>query len=148
MLHAAAAVVVEVLLDLRRLDAHGGLVDRERHHAARVAGDLAAQRAVLGGDVVLVELLEDVEAEDLRVEGHPVVHLAELDVADGVVDEAQADAAAAASLLAIAGPVSAGVLVALDEVVHGVAEGGDRCEGDRAVGVGDGGGLADAAGAA
>ena len=65
VLYAGAAVVVEVLLDLRALEPDVRLVDGEGHLGARVAGDLGAQRAVLGGDVGLVELLEDGEAEDL-----------------------------------------------------------------------------------
>jgi hypothetical protein len=43
-----------------------------------------------GGDVLVVEVLEELEAHDVLVPAHPVVHLAQLDVAHAVVHVFQA----------------------------------------------------------
>ena len=83
---ARAAVELQELVDLRLLLADGRLVERELHLAGAVGDDLAHQRRVLGGDVVADELGHVGEAHDPLVEGHPLVHPAQLDVADDVVD--------------------------------------------------------------
>ena len=70
MLHAGRAVEVEVLLDLALPAALGRLVDRE-HDLVVVPHDGRHQRRVLGGDLVVVEVGELVEAEDLLVVRRP-----------------------------------------------------------------------------
>ena len=77
-----AAVELEVLVDLRLLLGDRRLVERELHPVVAVGDDLGHQRGVVGGDVVADELRHVHEAHDLVVEADPVVHLAELDVAD------------------------------------------------------------------
>ena len=86
VLGAGAAVELEVLVDLALLLGDGRLVERELHPVVAVGDDLAHQRGVVGGDVVTDELGHVHEAHDLVVEGDPLVHLAELDVADDVVE--------------------------------------------------------------
>ena len=86
VLHAGASVELQVLVDLRLALADRGLVQRELDLAGSVRHDLAHQRGVLGGDVVADELLHVREPHDPVVEVHPLVHLAELHVADAVVD--------------------------------------------------------------
>jgi hypothetical protein len=83
---AGAAVELEVLVDLRLALALGRLVERELHPVVAVGDDLRHQRRVLGGDVVADELGHVGEAHDPVVELDPLVHRAELDVADDVVD--------------------------------------------------------------
>ena len=86
VLGAGPGVEVEVLVDLRALLADGRLVERELHPVVAAGDDLAHQRRVLGGDVVADELGHVGEAHDPVVEVHPLVHPAELDVADDVVE--------------------------------------------------------------
>ena len=86
VLHAGAAVELQVLVDLRLLLADGGLVERELHPVVAARHHLAHQRRVLGGDVVADELGHVGEAHDPVVEVDPLVHRAELDVADHVVE--------------------------------------------------------------
>ena len=96
--------------------------------------DISAR--VLGRDVVAHELLHVREAHDLVVEADPLVHPAEFDVADAVVDGLEG---AVGGRLddrvggGVAGQVRAVVAGALDERVAGLAVGGDRGEDDRAV---------------
>ncbi len=86
VLDAGGVVVpVEVFLDLRLLLARGGLVDGHLDEALAAGHDLGHQGGVVGGDVLVVEGHEHLEAEDVLVEFDPVVHLAEFDVADEVV---------------------------------------------------------------
>src|SRR5689334_7463785 len=86
VLGAGAAVELEVLVDLRLLAPGGRLVQRELDLAAAARDDLAHQRRVVGGDVVADELGHVREAHDPVVELDPLVHGAQLDVADHVVD--------------------------------------------------------------
>ena len=82
----APRVELEVLVDLRLLARHRRLVERELDPVVAVGDDLRHQRRVVGGDVVADELGHVHEAHDLVVELHPLVHPAQLDVADAVVD--------------------------------------------------------------
>ena len=93
VLRAGAAVELEVLLDLALALALGRLVDRELDLALAVRHHLRHQRRVLGRDVVVGEVDHLGHPEDALVVLDPVVHAAELDVADDVVDVRQADAA-------------------------------------------------------
>ena len=108
-----------------------------------VADDLAHQRRVIGGDVVADELGQIHEAHDAVVEVDPLVHGAELDVADDMVDGLE-DALRSArpgyecrrprNGTRHVGPVGAR---AVDERVAGVAVRRDRCDPNRAVLVAD-----------
>ncbi len=126
VLHARPLVELEVLVDLGLPLADGGLVERELHPVIAARHHLAHQRRVLGGDVLADELGHVGEAHDAVVEAHPLVHLAELDVADDVVqrDERRLNPGYAASRL-VAGQVAAVVPGAVDEAVRGVAVGPD-----------------------
>ena len=86
VLAAGAVVELEVLVDLRLLLRDGRLVERELHPVVAVGDHLAHQRGVVGGDVVADELGHVREAHDPVVEVDPLVHPAELDVADAVVE--------------------------------------------------------------
>jgi hypothetical protein len=88
--------------------------------------------------------------EDALVEVDPVIHPAELDVPDDMVDRDQADAVAGAAVRGerdIAGQIRTGVLGPVDERVHVLAVGPDRRQLDAAVLVLDPLRLGDAAGA-
>ncbi len=86
VLAAGAVVELEVLVDLRLLRRDRRLVERELHPVVAAGDHLAHQRRVVGGDVVADELRHVGEAHHLVVEADPLVHPAELDVADAVVD--------------------------------------------------------------
>ena len=86
VLGAGAVVELEVLVDLRLLLGDRRLVERELHAVVAVGDDLRHQRGVVGGDVVTDELGHVREAHHLVVEVDPLVHPAELDVADDVVE--------------------------------------------------------------
>src|SRR3954451_18795043 len=64
VLRPGAAVVLDVLLDLRLALALGGLVDRELHAAGAVGHDLGHQRRVLGRDRLVGEVDHLGHAED------------------------------------------------------------------------------------
>lgn len=108
-----------------------------------VGDHLAHQCRVLGRDVVADELRHVHEAHDAVVPVDPVVHLAEFDVADAVVDGLEkplrrpfrADDAALARF--VTGQVDAGVLRPVDQRVAGLAIGRDRGDAHGAVLVGD-----------
>jgi hypothetical protein len=150
VLDAGPLVEVEVLLDLGFAAAFGGLVDGEFDVAVAVGHHLGHERGVLGGDVVVVEVLIEAEAHDVAVEVDPLVHGVPADVADDVVDVEKADGTGDGVVLdgVVAGEEGAGVVGAVDEGVDGVAVGGDAGGGDAAVGIREFGGFLDAAGSA
>ena len=76
MLHAGAAVVEEVFVDLRAALALGGLVDGEFDAAGAVLHHLGHQRGVIGRDRLVGEVLELGEAHHVAVEADPLVHAA------------------------------------------------------------------------
>jgi putative peptidoglycan lipid II flippase len=128
VLDAGTAVELQVLVDLRLALAGRGLVQRELDLPGPVRDHLAHQRGILGGDVVADEFLHVREAHDPVVEVHPFVHLAELDVADAVVDlgEESTSAPGPDGLgRDVSGQVGARVTGPLDQRVPGVAVGGD-----------------------
>src|SRR5436190_24075156 len=86
VLHARAAEVLEVLVDLALALALGGLVDRKLYLSLTVGHHFRHQRRVLGVDLLVAEVDDVREAHRPLVELDPVVHAAELDVADHVVD--------------------------------------------------------------
>ena len=142
VLAAGAVVELEVLVDLRLLLRDRRLVERELHPVVAARDDLRHQRGVVGGDVVADELRHVREAHDLVVELHPLVHPAELDVADAVVDglEEPLRVALAPRHLGgggdVAGEEGAVVARAVDEGVARLAVRRDGGDPDRAVLVG------------
>ena len=135
------AVEVEELVDLRLAPALGGLVDRELDAARAVGDDLRHQRRVLGRDRLVGEVQHLGHAEDALVEGDPLLHRAELDVADDVVDREQVLAGpgdrrhAIGATRLVAGQEGAAMVAVLDERVDRVAVGRDRREADDAAGI-------------
>jgi hypothetical protein len=93
MLHPGRLVEVEVLLDLTLLLAFSRFVDRELDHSPSTLHDLRHQRGVLGGDGIVIEVLQHRERKDPLVELHPFVHLAEFDVRNDMIDRVEARAA-------------------------------------------------------
>ena len=148
VLGPGAAVEVEVLVDLRTLLGDGRLVERELHPVVPACDDLAHQRRVVGRDVVADELRHVREAHDLVVELHPLVHVAELDIADDVVQRLEQSLGLAVALdpgrrlRDVAGEVGAVVLRPVDQGVPGLAVRRDGCDPDGAVLVGEVLGLA------
>ena len=130
VLDAGAAVVVEILLDLRLL-------------ACPVAGSLMGnlilplppsitfdiERGILGGDGFVSEVDDLLEPQHILVELDPLVHLAKLDVADDMVNRGEASLArprgVSASMAAKAWQERPGVVLALDEGVQRLAVGVD-----------------------
>src|SRR5207244_829035 len=139
VLRAGAAVELDVLLDLALALALRRLVDRELDLPLAVRHDLGHERRVLGLDLLVAEVEDVRHPEDALVELDPVVHPAELDVADDVVDVREAytlgEAGSAVGEAAGARPKSLGVAVLRDgdvtgeeraAVVRAVDEGVDR----------------------
>ena len=132
MLHPRTAVEVDVLVDLAATPPLGRLVDGELDPPRPPLHHLRHQRRILGGDVLVVEGDELLEAEDGAVEIDPLVHPPLLDVAHDVVDgeEAGGMVGGGAVALRVDGDVAGGegpvVAVAVDEGVGGVAVGADR----------------------
>ena len=137
MLHARAAVELQVLVDLALALPGGRLVDRKLDRVAVVGHHDAHQRAVLGVDVLVVEADEPLEAEDPRVPVGPVVHLSELDVADDVVDAQDADVVTGHVARRVAGQERSVVVVERDERVQRVAVRVDRRAAHSPVLIGD-----------
>ena len=101
-----------------------------------VRDHLAHQRGVVGGDVIADELRHVHEAHDPVVEADPLVHLAQFDIADDVVQSLE-EALGSSGALDVAafrgrvpGQVAARIAVAvdhaLDQSVPGLAVGRDR----------------------
>ena len=135
VLRARAVVELEVLLDLALPLPFGRLVDRELDLPLAVRHHLRHQRRVLGRDVLVGEVDHLRHAEDALVELDPVLHAAELDVADDVVDREQPDLRLPTRCRLerdVAGEVRAFVVAPADERVHDVAVGRDRRELDTA----------------
>ena len=138
-----AAVELEVLVDLRLPLGDRRLVERELHPVVAVRDHLGHQRRVVGGDVVADELRHVHEAHHLVVEGDPLVHRAELDVADDVVERLEEPLRLAVALDPgalrgrVAGQVGAVVARAVDQRVPGLAVRRDGGHPDRAVLVGE-----------
>jgi len=147
---AGALIEVEVLLDLRFAAALGGLVDGEFDVAVAVGHDLGHEGGVLGGDVVVIEVLIETETHDVGVEVDPLVHRVPADVADTVIDVEEADGAGYRIVRngLVAGKERAIIVATVDEGVDGVSVGGDAGSGDATVVVGGLGGLLDVACAA
>jgi hypothetical protein len=142
VLGTGTGVEVEVLVDLAALLGDRRLVERELHPVVAIGDHLGHQGGVVGGDVVADELGHVHEAHDLVVEGHPVVHLAELDVAHDVIEGLEEPLGRALALDEatragdIPGDVRAGIPNPvdheLDEGVPGLAVGRDRRQPDGA----------------
>ena len=130
MLDAGAAEVLQVLLDLALALPLGGLVDRELDLPLPVGHHLRHERGVLGVDLLVGEVDDVREAHRALVELDPVVHPAELHVADHVVDRFQADTgrgpAVRPSDFLKTGEERTGVLVAVHERVDVLAVRRDR----------------------
>src|SRR5712691_1727895 len=128
VLAAGHPVPVEELLDLALLLAGRRLVDRELDPAVAVGHDLRHERAVLGVDDLVVVVDQLAEAEDVAIERDELVHLAEPDVANAMVDLEQAEASGRPGRLfdlAIAGGEDAVIVLPIDEAVAGLAVGRD-----------------------
>ena len=95
VLHARPGVVLEVLRDLALAAALRRLVDRELDLALAVRHHLRHQRRVLGVNLLVVVVDDVLEPEHVLVPPDPLVHLPELDVADAMVEQRQADTAVA-----------------------------------------------------
>ncbi len=132
VLDAGTPVELEILVDLALLAPFGRLVDGELDPAIPVRHDLRHQGAVFGGDVLVVEADDLAEAQHVPVEADPVIHPAQLDVADTMVDvlEPGGRRLVGAAHRLEAGEEDAAVVPALDQGVNGLSVGADR-GGDR-----------------
>ena len=148
MLHARAAVEIEVLLDLGFPFSLGRLVDRELDPARSVRHHLRHERGVFGRDVLVVEMLELAEPHDVAVVGDVAVHVPQRHVPDHVVDVEERAGLDPGAGRAIAGKERALVVRPVDEGVDRVTVGGDRRPANHAVLVLDVVGLLDRACAA
>ena len=128
-----ALVELEVLVDLRLPLALGRLVDRELDPALAVRDDLRHERGVLRRDLLVGEVDHLGHPEDVLVELHPALHLAELDVADDVVDAGEDAVADDVLDRAVARQERAAVAGAVDEAVDRLAVGRDVGHADLAV---------------
>src|SRR3954470_12079291 len=130
VLHAGTAEELEVLLDLALALSLGRLVDRELDLPLAVRHHLRHQRGVLGVDLLVGEVDDVREAHRPFVKLDPVVHPAELDVPDDVVDRSQTDAGRRSPVrpcdLAVTREERPGVLAPVDEGMDVVAVRGDR----------------------
>src|SRR3954454_5117304 len=128
VLGAGLAVVADDLLDLALLLARRRLVDRELDPAVAVGHYLGHQGAVLGMDDLVVVVDQLAEAERVAVEVDELVHVAQPDVADAVVDLEEAQPARGGSRfldLAVARGEDALVVLPVDERVDDLAVGVD-----------------------
>src|SRR5260370_41651287 len=86
-----APIEVQVFFDLRFTPSLGSLVDSEFDTPAAILHHLGHQRGILGTDCAVVQVNELREAQNTLVECHPLVHLAQLDIAYNMIDGSQAD---------------------------------------------------------
>ena len=92
MLAARSLIKLQILVDLGFLLSLRRLVERELDPTVSIGDDLGHQRRVLGGDRLVVEGDQLGETEDVGVVLDPLVHGAELDVADAVIDVLESNA--------------------------------------------------------
>src|SRR5690349_985369 len=97
VLAARSLIELEILVDLGFLLAFRRLVERELDAAISVGDDLRHQRRVLGRDGLVVEGNQLLEPEYVGIVLHPLVHRAELDVADAVIHILETDAVGVAT---------------------------------------------------
>ena len=139
VLHAGAGIEIEILFDLRFLLAFGRLVDGELHVAVAVGHHLRHQRRVLGGDVLVVEVLVEREAHDARRRTSTHSSISCQPTLPTMWSMwSRPIGRATGSLLdgAKAGKKRAGVVVALDKCVDRVAIGANARQDDLSVLVG------------
>ena len=142
MLHAGALVELKELVDLTLLLGDRRLVEGELHPVVAVGDHFAHQRRVLRGDVVADELSHVHKAHDPVVVAHPLVHLAQLDIAYDVVQRLEDPLRRTVSLgerggpLDVAGQVDAVIAGTVHEGVAGVSVCRDGTHSDGAVLVG------------
>lgn len=91
VLHARAAVKVNVLFDLRLFLPVRGLVDGHLDDVVGRRHDDGLERGELGADVFVVDGPEAVEAEHALVVVADVLHLVPVLVADAVIDVGEED---------------------------------------------------------
>lgn len=144
VLHAGAAVEIDVLFNLALFLAVGRLVDGHLDDVVGRAHDHAFERGVLGADVLIVHTPEAVEAEHALVVGAYVVHFVPVLVADAVVYRGEVylgeefrEGVRGGGAGGVAGEEDAGVGGFFDEGVGCVAVGFEGGEADGAVGVGE-----------
>ena len=79
-------VPIQIFLDLALPSPFGGFVDGDLDQVAPRIHDLGHQRGVLGGNVLVIEMLEQLELQHLLVPANPIVHLPHFHVPHAVVD--------------------------------------------------------------
>lgn len=132
MLHTGSVVELHVFFDLGLFLSVRGLVDGHFDHVIGAGHDDRFECAVFGGDLVVIDGPEAVEAETALVEVAGCFHLAPVLVADAVVDGFQVNAwkeqrdGIDYGTRAIAGQKWAGICYALYEGVSRVAYGDSR----------------------
>ncbi len=136
VLGTGATVELEVLLDLALALADGRLVERKLDLACAVCHHLRHERGILGRDVLVGEVDHLRHPEHALVERDPLVHAAELDIADDVIDRLEPDTSRwdrVARDGGVAGLERPGVVLTVDERVDRVAIRGDGGHLDRSV---------------
>ncbi len=89
VLGAGSEVVIDILLDLALAQSLGRFIDRELDPSVAILHYLGHQGGIFGGDILVIEGHQLTKAHHLVVEVDPVIHLAELHVADDMVDRGQ-----------------------------------------------------------
>src|SRR5699024_11183715 len=118
------------------------LVEREFHPVIAAGNDLAHQRGILGSDIVADELGHVRESQNAIVEGDPVVHLTQFDIANHVIQRLKNPFGGSAVRLRrvprlIHGKVGAAVPAAIHEAMTRFAVGGNGTDANGAVVVTD-----------
>ena len=89
MLHACTAVEIEVFVDLTFAASRRGLIDWEFDAPTPALHHLGHECGIFCRDVLVVERHELLKAEHFAIELDPLVHFAEFDVANDVIDSQQ-----------------------------------------------------------
>src|SRR5579863_9886079 len=130
MLCAWAAIEIQVLFNLRFLASGRGFVDRKFDTPATVLHNLGHERGILGANGTVIEVNHLCEAHYALIKGDPLVHFAQFNVADNMVNASQTSSPCATRYRCIeraeAGEERAFVVLALDKGMNGVAIGGNR----------------------
>src|ERR1700677_2880220 len=129
MLYPGPVVVLEIFLNLRLLAPLGRFIEREFDPSVAVRHDLRHQGRVLGGNVLIVEVLIEGKAHDGGVEVDPTVHLVPAHIAYHVIYVKQACGTSqmVVALPDVSGEKGTVIVLALDKGVNGVAVNGDGC---------------------
>src|SRR6267378_4740434 len=128
MLHPGPPIMDEIFFDLTASLSLRRLIDGKFDSTGAILHYLTHQGRVIRTDIVIVEVSELAKSHYVSVKGDPFIHFTELDVADDMIDCCDSGFGSRRWVLnPFKTRQDTPIVIPLDEAVHSVAIGGDRC---------------------